>query len=74
MKLSRCFTYALMVAFLLGVRQGYITLWREGDAKPVEVFPYRAEMLPEADRQALEKGIVIQDEAELTRLLEDYLS
>jgi hypothetical protein len=40
----------------------------------MEVFPYRAEMLPAADRQALEKGIRIESEDELARLLEDYLS
>ena len=73
-KISRYFCFALMFGFLLGVRNGYIALWRDGDAKPVQVFPYRAEMLPDADRQALEKGIHIADEDELKRLLEDYLS
>ena len=73
-KVSRCFYYVLLFGFLLGVRNGYITLWHEGDAKPLQVFPYRAEMLPPADRRALEEGIKITDESELRHLLEDYLS
>lgn len=65
---------ALLFGFLLGVSDGYIALWRVGSTKPMQVFPYRAEMLPEADRQALEKGIHIDNEPELQQLLEDYLS
>ena len=73
-KIARIFTYVLMFGFLLGIHHGYVALWHDGDTNPVEVFPYRAEMLPKADRQALKKGIVIENEEELTRLLEDYLS
>ncbi len=65
---------ALAFAFLLGIRDGYVALWREGHAEPEAVFPYRAESLPDADRKALEQGIRIETEAELSQLLEDYLS
>ena len=65
---------ALLFGFLLGVSDGYITLWRNTDPNPLQVFPYRAEMLPEADYLALERGIEISTEEELRQLLEDYLS
>lgn len=65
---------ALIFTFLLGTHEGFIALW-QGDAKePVAVFPYRSESLPLSDRQALEQGIRIETEADLARLLEDYLS
>ncbi|MBQ8621223.1 MAG: BofC C-terminal domain-containing protein [Oscillospiraceae bacterium] len=64
----------LLLGFLLGVKDGYITLWRDGQAEPVKVFPYRVTMLPEKDRAALEKGIRIEENSDLARLMEDYLS
>ena len=64
----------LLVGFLLGIHDGYITLWRDGDPNPAQVFPYKAEYLPNADRKALENGIHIGSEEELQQLLEDYLS
>lgn len=65
---------ALIFTFLLGTQDGFIALWRHGAQTPAVVFPYRAENLPPADQRALEKGIRIETEAELHRLLEDYLS
>ena len=73
-KYFRYFYFDLLFAFLLGIRDGYITLWRDGNTTPLQVFPYRAEMLPEADRLALEQGIQIDSEQMLDQLLEDYLS
>ena len=65
---------ALVLSFLLGVHDGYIALWKDGDTEPAEVFPYRAEFLPESDRLRLEKGIRIHDKEQLLSLMEDYLS
>lgn len=65
---------AVALTFLLGVHDGYIALWKEGAAEPAEVFPYRAEFLPEADRQKLEEGIRIESKKQLIQLMEDYLS
>ena len=64
----------LTLGFLLGIHNGYIALWNDGQTEPAEVFPYRAKMLPEADQRALEKGILIPDEKSLSSILEDYLS
>ena len=49
-------------------------MWCDGGAEPAQVFPYRAEMLPTADQQALEQGIHFDTRAELADILEDYLS
>ena len=65
---------ALLCLFLLGLRDGYITLWKTGEPDPVRQFPYKAAYLPTPDRIALEKGIHIKDHCELAQLLEDYLS
>ena len=65
---------AMLLLFLLGVRDGYITLWKNGEAEPLRQFSYKAEYLPPPDRLALEKGILIEDQRELARILEDYLS
>ncbi len=67
----------LMIAalgFLLGIQDGYIALWKDGSSEPVEVFPFRAEMLPRADQQKLADGIRIENAQQLTQLMEDYLS
>ena len=64
----------LIFGFLLGVHNGYIALWQEGEQEPVKVFPYMAHMLPQQDQQRLENGIPISDERHLYQLLEDYLS
>ena len=64
----------LTLGFLLGIHDGRIALWKDGDPEPVKVFPYFASMLPKADRDALEKGIYLDEDADLRSLLEDYLS
>ena len=63
-----------MIGFLLGIHDGYIALWKNSSAEPVQVFPRQVRMLPPADQQALEKGIRISEEQQLQQLLEDYLS
>lgn len=40
----------------------------------MQVFPFRAQMLPESDLHALENGIRIEGDQSLQQLLEDYLS
>ena len=74
MKKLRCLYIALIFGFLLGIRDGYVTLWKDGNTDPLQVFPYRAAHLPVADQQALEKGIHLESKQELIQLLEDYLS
>ncbi len=65
---------ALALAFLLGIQDGYIALWKDGSQEPVEVFPFKAELLPPEDQEKLKTGIRIENSRQLTELMEDYLS
>ena len=70
----RIFAVALAFSFYLGIEDGYIALWKDGLARPVEIFPIRAEMLPESDQKRLNQGIRVENAADLAGLMEDYLS
>ena len=74
MKYFQQLCFILVFSYLLGISDGYISLWIDDQPKPVYISSYKAENLPRADQQALEKGIHIQNKEELLRLLEDYLS
>ena len=64
----------LCFGFLLGIYEGKIALWKDNDPTPYKVFPYYAAMLPREDRNALKKGIYLENEDQLRKLVEDYLS
>lgn len=64
----------LLLGFLLGIHEGKIALWRDGQEKPVKIFPYQASTLPEADQQLLQKGIHVDSLTQLYKMVEDYLS
>ena len=74
MKKLRYLYFTLIFGFLLGISDGYIALWKDGNADPLRVFPYKAETLPLSDQQALKKGIYLENKEELLQLMEDYLS
>ena len=69
-------TWYFLVVFglLLGIHDGKIALWKDEDPQPIQIFPYRASLLPPADQNVLKHGIPIEDEHHLNRLLQDYLS
>ncbi len=64
---------ALCFSFMLGIRDGRVALWKNDDPEPATVFPYPVSMLPEDARNALAKGIRIESEEELHKLIEQYL-
>ena len=71
---SRRYSLLLVMGFLLGIYEGHIALWKDGSTEPVEVFPFRAGMLPPADQNKLRDGIRIENPQQLASLMEDYLS
>lgn len=73
-KKQRIAYYTAALFFLLGIKDGYVALWKDNSVVPLEVFPYRVQTLPEQAQQALEKGILINTQDELMALLENYLS
>ncbi len=74
MKATRLYYFSLFLGFILGIRGGFIALWPADQPEKAEIFPYSAASLPDADYQALQRGIPIDSREELTEILEDYLS
>lgn len=66
-------TMALAMGFLLGIRDGKLTLWRDGQTHPEQVYDIRADSLPCADQLLLRRGIHVENREELWLLLENYL-
>lgn len=64
----------LLLGFLLGIHDGRIALWRDGEADPWKVFPYPVSALPAQPQQELRKGIRVDSMEDLDRLLENLLS
>ena len=65
---------ALFFGFLLGIQNGFVALWEDGNPEPIRVFPYKASSLPAADQKRLEDGIHVASKSELVQMIEDYLS
>lgn len=63
----------LCMGFLLGIHDGKLTLWREGESHPEQVYDIRVDTLPPADRVLLARGIRVEDRQALWQLLENYL-
>lgn len=64
----------LIFLIILGSYNGYVALFQQGRAEPVQIFPYSVTSLPPADQALLDQGIVIGSLEQLQMLLEDYLS
>lgn len=63
-----------LLGFLLGVKDGKIALWKDGDSQPWKVFPYPVCALPADTQQALRNGIRVDSTEQLDQLLENLLS
>ena len=70
------FQEAASEGFYITGYEGEIAVFRESDTvKPIMVFEgVYLHQLPEYDRQQIEKKIYAKDYAELTSMLEDYIS
>ena len=64
----------LLLYLTLGCVRGYLALFDKGASEPKQIFPCQVSSLPDADREALEKGIPVRSEDELNQFLEDFLS
>lgn len=63
----------MLLALLLGIRDGYLALWREEDPQPIVIFQIRADTLPPADQILLKRGLRLEDKEALLAALEDFL-
>ena len=73
-KKTSLFAAVMLAGILLGIHNGQIALWQGDDPQPYKTFPYNINQLPFFARKALERGIRVESEEELNRLLESYLS
>lgn len=74
MLIKKAAASVMALYLVLGSWKGYIALFDKGKEEPRQIFPCSVASLPEADQEALEKGIIVRNERTLEQLLEDYLS
>lgn len=60
------------IPYLLRDNGGRIALYRQGETEPVKVYELYTHLLPQPDVLSLQKGIPVESEEELARLLEDF--
>ena len=72
-QIKKICTLTLAAGFLLGLRQGRLTLWQDDDPHPVQIYDIRADSLPPADQLRLRRGIRVESRESLWLLLENYL-
>ncbi len=70
----RVLSFMLLCGFLLGVYEGKVAIWKDGEPHPSQVFPYSVSNLPDSDRKTLEKGIYFHSKAQIFKFITDYLS
>ena len=70
----KLYSILLALAWVLGSWKGYLALFDAGADEPRQIYPVQVGALPEADRTALEEGIIVRGRRRLDALLEDYLS
>lgn len=58
----------------LGLSNGNLALWKDGNVQPEKVFPYHISLFPQSDQNLIKKGIPIHSKEELSQLLDDFLS
>ena len=63
---------ALALGFLLGIHEGRVALWRDGEPRPEQIYDIRADTLPPADRLQLSRGIRAESREKVWLLLENY--
>ena len=60
--------------YILGEWEGRLAVYRTGESEPDSVLDVYLGLLPPADAQALREGIPVEDQTELDRRLEDFMS
>lgn len=72
-QIRNLFPVFVLLGMLLGVKNGYLTLWKGEDPQPAATFPVAVSSLPPSDQILLHRGIAVKTESDLQALLEDYL-
>ena len=73
-RLSHIAIAVLCFSFLLGIKNGKVVLWKDGQSEPVKTYSYPLSMLPKEAREALKNGVPLESEQQLYDMIQDYLS
>lgn len=60
--------------YLLKLRGNTLSVYQDGSQDPAAVYELHAKQMPDYDRILLEYGMSVENESDLRRLLEDYVS
>ena len=65
----------LLALFLvIGNWKGYVAVFKANEDEPWQIYPQKVSCLSDDDQEALNRGIVVRNDRDLQRLLEDFLS
>lgn len=64
----------LLLGFLLGIHNGRVAIWKDGETAPWRIFPYPVAVLPTDTQTQLRQGIRIETMDDLDHFLENLLS
>lgn len=64
----------LLLGFLLGIHNGRVAIWKDGETDPWRIFPYPVAVLPTDIQAQLRQGIRIETMDDLDHFLENLLS
>ena len=64
----------LLLSFIVGIHEGRVALWKQGQSDPWKVFPYPVSVLPRETQKQLQEGIRVDTMEDLNQLLENFLS
>ena len=64
----------LLLGLLLGSYNGRLAVWKDDDPEPYRVYPCPVYLLPKAEREALQKGIRVNNMDDLYLFLENFLA
>ncbi len=62
------------VIYTIKEYEGKIAVFKNSDKKPYTVYEAYTSLLPEQDRQRLQKGIKVDNTTDLQKIIEDYTS
>ncbi len=68
---KKCFISCLLCLYL-GIENGYLAI--TDSSGHCTSFPYRMELYTQQDQTLLRNGIPIENQSELSKVLEDYFS
>lgn len=64
----------LLIGFLIGSYNGRLAVWKNDDPEPFRVYPCPIYLLPKTEREALLRGIPIENMQDVSDFLENFLS